>query len=59
MLEIEIDNVYFLMGLSRRGAPILLSDTEATPQPTEAYVVETLHTRVTVGGRTDCDKICE
>jgi hypothetical protein len=40
MLEIELDDVYFLTGLSRRGAPILLSGHRETPQPTEAYVVE-------------------
>jgi hypothetical protein len=40
MLEIEMDDVYFLTGLSRRGVPILLSGHRATPQPTEAYVVE-------------------
>jgi hypothetical protein len=40
MLEIELDDVYFLTGLSRRGAPILLSRHRETPQPTEAYVVE-------------------
>jgi hypothetical protein len=40
MLEIEIDDVYFLMGLSRRGAPILLSEHWATPKLTDAYVVE-------------------
>jgi hypothetical protein len=40
MLEIEIDDVYFLIGISRRGAPILLSGHQETPQPTEAYVVE-------------------
>jgi hypothetical protein len=40
MLEIEMDDVYFLMGLSRRGAPILFSGHRATLRPTEAYVVE-------------------
>jgi hypothetical protein len=38
MLEIDMDDVYFLTGLSRRGAPILLSGHRATPRPTEAYV---------------------
>jgi hypothetical protein len=40
MLNIELDDVYFLMGLSRRGAPILLSEQWATPHPTKEYVVE-------------------
>jgi hypothetical protein len=40
MLEIDMDDVYFLMGLSRRGAPILLSGHRSTPQPTEAYVAQ-------------------
>jgi hypothetical protein len=38
--EIEPDDVYFLMGLSRIGALILLSGHRETPQPTEAYVAE-------------------
>jgi len=40
MLEIEMDNVYFLMGLSRRGAPILFFKHWDTLRTTEAYVVE-------------------
>jgi hypothetical protein len=40
MLEIEIDDVYFLMGLLQRGAPILLSGHWDTLQPIKAYVVE-------------------
>jgi len=40
MLEIKIVDVYFMMGISRRGAPILLSRHRATPKLTEAYVVE-------------------
>jgi hypothetical protein len=31
MLEIELDDVYFLIGLSRRGASILFSGQWATP----------------------------
>jgi hypothetical protein len=40
MLEIKIDDVYFLTGISKRGAPIFLSKNRATPQPTEAYVAK-------------------
>jgi hypothetical protein len=40
MLEIDIEDVYFLMGLSKRGAPILFSGHRSTPQPTEAYVAQ-------------------
>jgi hypothetical protein len=40
MLEIELDNVYLLTDFSRRGDPILLSGHLATPQPTEADVVD-------------------
>jgi hypothetical protein len=38
MLEIDIEDVYFLMGLSRRGAPIILSGHRSMPLPTNAYV---------------------
>jgi hypothetical protein len=34
MLKIELDDVYFLMELSRRGDPILLFGHRETPQPT-------------------------
>jgi hypothetical protein len=52
MLEINIEDVYFLMGLSKRGAPILLSGHQSTPHPTEAYVSQycVLGSRL-VGGR--------
>jgi hypothetical protein len=40
LLKIELDDVYFLTGLSRRGAPILLSGHRETPQPTEVYVAD-------------------
>jgi hypothetical protein len=38
MLEIGMDDVYFLMGISRRGEPIIFSGHWATPRSTEAYV---------------------
>jgi hypothetical protein len=38
MLKIDMDDVYFLMGLLRRGEPIIFSGHQATPRPTEAYV---------------------
>jgi len=31
MLEIDMDDMYFLIGLLRRGAPILLSRHQSTP----------------------------
>jgi len=40
MLDIELDYVYFLTGLSKRGDPILLFGHQETPQPNEAYVAE-------------------
>jgi hypothetical protein len=40
MLEIDIEDVYFLMGLSKRGAPIILSGHRSTPLPTDAYVAQ-------------------
>jgi len=40
MLEIELDDVYILTDLSRRGAPILFSGHWANPQPIEVYVDE-------------------
>jgi hypothetical protein len=40
MLEIDIEDVYFLMGLSRRGAPIILSRHWATPLQTNAYIAQ-------------------
>jgi hypothetical protein len=40
MLEIKLDDVYFLMGILRRGEPILLSGNQENPQPTKAYVVD-------------------
>jgi hypothetical protein len=38
LLKIELDNVYFFIGISRRGAPILLCGHQETPQPTNIYV---------------------
>jgi hypothetical protein len=38
ILEIDIEDVHFLMGLSKRGAPIILSKHWSTPLPTDAYV---------------------
>jgi len=40
LLKIELDDVYFLTGFSRRGAPILLSRHQETPHPTKVYVVD-------------------
>jgi hypothetical protein len=40
MIEIKIDDVYFLTGLSNRGSPILLFGHRSTPQPIEAYVAQ-------------------
>jgi len=40
VLDINMDDMYLFMGLSRRGAPILLSRHWATPQATEAYVCQ-------------------
>jgi hypothetical protein len=38
MLNIELEDVYFLTGLSKRGAPIILSRQRAVPVPVEEYV---------------------
>jgi hypothetical protein len=35
-----MDDVYFLMGISKMGEPILLSGHKSTPQPTKAYVTQ-------------------
>jgi hypothetical protein len=52
MLDIEIENVSFFMGLSRRGALILLSRHRETPHPTEAYVTKhCILGSLLVGGR--------
>jgi hypothetical protein len=52
MLEINIEYVYFLMGLSKRGAPIIYFGHRSTPLPTEAYVVQYCVTKShLVGGR--------
>jgi len=40
LFKFELDDVYFLTDLSRRGAPILLSGHWATPHPTEVYVAD-------------------
>jgi len=40
LLKIELDDMYFLNDLSRRGDPILLSGHQTNPQPTEVYVVD-------------------
>jgi hypothetical protein len=38
MLNIELEDIYFLTGLSKRGAPIILSGQRAVPVPVEEYV---------------------
>jgi hypothetical protein len=38
MLKIELEDVYFLTGLSKRGAPIILSGQWEVPVPAEVYV---------------------
>jgi hypothetical protein len=40
MLEIDIEDVYFLMGLSRRGEPIILSSHRTMPQQTYEYIAQ-------------------
>jgi hypothetical protein len=45
MLDIDMDDVYLLMGLSRRGAPIIFSRHQATSRSIEEYVVEYCITR--------------
>ena len=38
MLTIELEDVYFLTGLSKRGAPVILSGQRALPMPIEEYL---------------------
>jgi hypothetical protein len=40
MLEIDIKDVYFLMGLSRRGDPIILFIHWTMPQQTNEYIAQ-------------------
>jgi hypothetical protein len=40
MLNIDMDYMYFLKRLSRRGEPILFSGHQSTPWSIEAYVVQ-------------------
>jgi len=40
MLEIDIEDVYFLMGLLRRGAPIILFGHRTMPQHTNEYITQ-------------------
>jgi len=40
ILEIEIENVYFLTGLSRIGEPIILSGQQATPLQVDDYITQ-------------------
>jgi hypothetical protein len=40
MLKIELEDVYFLTGLSKRGAPIILFGQWENPFPVEVYVVD-------------------
>jgi hypothetical protein len=56
MLKIDMDDVYFLMGLLRRGEPIIFFGHQATPRPDKGICFLVLHTRVMLGRREDCHR---
>jgi hypothetical protein len=37
-LEIDIEDIYFMIGLSKRGEPIILSGSRGTGRTTDSYV---------------------
>jgi hypothetical protein len=56
MLKIELDDVYFLTGLSRRGAPIILFQTTGNSFACRGVRGRSLCSGVTIGWRTNHDQ---